>query len=160
MSIAKMSKRFFLSLSNNRVLNNVAKRWGFRLGASQVVAGVTVEDVITSVRELNDKGLVCTIDHLGEFVLTKEEAEEATATCIQALEAISKANVKCNISVKLTKLGLDIDQSYCLENMHKVMKVAQKHQIFVRIDMENYSRYRATLDILNELEKSMKMLEV
>ncbi len=154
MVLEKISKNFFLSLSKNKLLNSGAKRWGLRLGASQVVAGVTIESVIDVVRQLNDKGLVCTVDHLGEFVLIKEEAEQSTAICIETLEAIAESGVQCNLSVKLTQLGLDIDKQFCLDNMQKIMSVANRLGIFVRIDMEDYARKQLTLDILEELRNS------
>ncbi len=107
MIIEKISKNFFISLSQNKVLNNGAKKWGLRLGASQVVAGVSISSAIDTVRQLNEKGLVCTVDHLGEFVLNKAEAIESTYICIETLEAIAESKVNCNLSVKLTQLGLE-----------------------------------------------------
>ncbi|WP_088102742.1 proline dehydrogenase family protein [Halalkalibacter urbisdiaboli] len=153
MVVEKISKNFFLSLSKNKILNKGARKWGLRLGASQVVAGVTIDSVINAVRNLNERGLVCTVDHLGEFVLSKEEALESTNICIKTVEAIAATGVKCNLSVKLTQLGLDISPSFCLENMLNIVEVANKHNIFVRIDMEDFSRKQATLEILKELRK-------
>jgi len=151
--INKISKVFFMTLSKNNVLNNGAKKWGLRLGASQVVAGVTIQSMIETVRKLNEKGLVCTVDHLGEFVMNKEEATQSTNICMQTLEEIAKTKVKCNLSVKLTQLGLDIDKEFCFSNMIKIMEVAHRLDIFVRIDMEDYSRKEDTLDILAKLRK-------
>jgi proline dehydrogenase len=64
------------------------------------------------VRKLNEKGLVCTLDHLGEFVCSREEAIEATEYNIRTLEAIRRAGVRSNLCVKLTQLGLDIDFNF------------------------------------------------
>ncbi|MGJ9384173.1 proline dehydrogenase family protein [Salipaludibacillus sp. CF4.18] len=154
MVVAKISNSFFLSLSKNKLLNKGANKWGLRLGAAQVVAGLTIDSVIEVVRKLNEKGLVCTVDHLGEFVLEYDGALESTNVCIKTLEAIADTGVNCNLSLKLTQLGLDIDQNFCLTNMYKIMDVASKLGIFVRIDMEDYSRRQATLDILDELRKT------
>jgi proline dehydrogenase len=152
--VEKLSKNFFLYLSKNKLLNKGAKRWGLKLGAAQVVAGVSVDSVIKVVKHLNNKGLVCTVDHLGEFVLSKEEAKAATKTCIETLEAIAITGVKCNLSLKLTQLGLDIDRKLCVDNMKEILAVAKRTKNFVRIDMEDYSHYHQTLEILDELRKT------
>ncbi len=152
--VEKISKNFFLYLSKNKVLNKGAKKWGLKLGASQVVAGTTIHQVIKVVKGLNQKGLVCTVDHLGEFVMNPAEATEATDICVQTLEAIAVSGVNCNLSVKLTQLGLDIDRSLCVNNMLKILEVAKKTNNFVRIDMEDYSHYEQTLEILAELRQS------
>ncbi|WP_227937930.1 proline dehydrogenase family protein [Alkalihalobacillus deserti] len=151
--VEKLSKNFFLYMSKNKMLNKGAKKWGLKLGAAQVVAGVSIDSVMKVVKHLNDKGLVCTVDHLGEFVLNKEEAAESTQVCIDTLEAISATGVNCNLSLKLTQLGLDIDRQLCIDNMHRILKVAKKANNFVRIDMEDYSHYHQTLEILEELRK-------
>ncbi|MFC0561719.1 proline dehydrogenase [Halalkalibacter alkalisediminis] len=151
--VEKFSKNFFLYLSKNKVLNKGAKKWGLKLGAAQVVAGVSIDSVMKTVKHLNDKGLVCTVDHLGEFVLNKEEAVESTQVCIDTLEAISATGVNCNLSLKLTQLGLDIDRQLCIDNMHRILEVAKKTNNFVRIDMEDYAHYHVTLEILDELQK-------
>jgi proline dehydrogenase len=151
--IAELSKNVFLYASQNRTLNKAAQKWGLKFGASQVVAGETIETAMTKVKELNEKGLVCTLDHLGEFITSREEAEEATLACIKTLEAIAENKVKSNLSLKMTQLGLDIDKDFCLENMKRIVKTAQKYDNFVRIDMEDYSHCQITLDILQELRR-------
>ncbi|WP_221210787.1 proline dehydrogenase family protein [Anoxybacteroides voinovskiense] len=136
------------------MLNQAARKWGLRFGASHVVAGETIESAMAKVKELNEKGLVCTLDHLGEFVSSREEALEATQYNIRTLEAIHKAGVKSNLSVKLTQLGLDIDFDFCLDNMRQIVGTAKQYNNFVRIDMEDSARCQATLDLLRELRKT------
>ena len=68
-------KPMFLYLSKNKVLIEVQNAGDLRLGAKQVVAGVTIDDAMIAVQELNEKGLVATVDHLGEFITSKEEAD-------------------------------------------------------------------------------------
>ena len=134
-------------------MNKAAKRWGLQLGASQVVAGSTIESALQKVRELNEVGLACTLDHLGEFVSNKDEAFEATKCNIKALEAIAESGVQSQLSVKLTQLGLDLGVNFCLQNMHLIMETAKRTRNFVTIDMEDYSHCQMTLDVLNELRK-------
>ncbi|MEH7517051.1 proline dehydrogenase [Priestia megaterium] len=151
--LAEVSKNVFLHVSQNRVLNKAAKKWGLKFGASQVVAGDTIESAIRKVNQLNQKGLVCTLDHLGEFVSSREEAVEATQYNVRTLEAMGESGVKCNLSVKMTQLGLDIDSNFCLENMRRILETAKKYNNFVRIDMEDYLHCQISLDMYKELRK-------
>jgi len=152
--LAEVSKNVFLHASQNKVLNKAAKKWGLRFGASQVVAGDTIESAIKKVQELNEKGLICTLDHLGEFVSSREEAIEATQYNVRTLEAMGRAGVNSNLSVKMTQLGLDIDPSFCMENMRRILETATKYNNFVRIDMEDHAHCQITLDILRELRQT------
>ncbi|MFP3888204.1 proline dehydrogenase [Priestia filamentosa] len=152
--LANVSKNVFLHASQNRVLNKAAKKWGLRFGAGQVVAGDTIEGAMKKVRELNEKGLVCTLDHLGEFVSSREEATEATQYNVRTLEAMAANGIDCNLSVKMTQLGLDIDRSFCLDNMRRILDTAKQYNNFVRIDMEDYAHCQMTLDILRELRET------
>ncbi|MEH7340362.1 proline dehydrogenase [Priestia megaterium] len=151
--LAEVSKNVFLHVSQNRVLNKAAKKWGLKFGASQVVAGDTIESAIRKVNQLNQKGLVCTLDHLGEFVFTEEEARLSTAMCIQTLEAIAESGVQSNLSLKMTSLGLDISKELCMENMRRILHMARMNNIFVRIDMEDYLHCQISLDMYKELRK-------
>lgn len=149
----QVSRDFFLLLSKNKTLNRGAKKWGLKLGASKVVAGVTIDSAMKTVKSLNERGLMCTVDHLGEFVTDRKEAEEAANCCIETINAMSEYGVDCHLSLKLTQLGLDIDKKLCLENMKKILSTAKKHNNFVNIDMEDYSHYQQTLHLLEELRE-------
>lgn len=146
-------RNFFLFLSKNKTLNKSAKKWGLKLGAKNVIPGETIESAIEAVKKLNEQGLACTVDHLGEFVFNREEAIESADYCVKTLDAIADSGVNCNLSLKLTQLGLDIDRNLCRDNMRKILATAQKHNIFVRIDMEDYAHLDATLDLLAELRR-------
>jgi proline dehydrogenase len=146
-------KNFFLFLSQNKAMNQAAKKWGLRFGANRFVAGETIKDAIQKVRGLNQQGLVCTLDHLGEFVFSREEATESAEYCIRTLDAIHEGGVQSNLSLKMTQLGLDIDRNLCMENMRRVLDTARKYGNFVRIDMEDYGHCQITLDILAELRR-------
>lgn len=151
--LANLSKNFFLRVSRNILLNKTAKKWGLRFGASQVVAGVTIESAMKTAQELNEKGLVCTLDHLGEFVSSKEEAIEATEYNVKTLESIARTGVSSHLSVKLTQLGLDINRDFCIQNMKRILETAKQTNNFVRIDMEDYTHCQITLDIFKELRE-------
>ncbi|WP_059104441.1 proline dehydrogenase family protein [Shouchella shacheensis] len=146
-------RSFFMQLAKNKSLNKAAKKWGLKFGASQVVAGQTLEAAMENVRKLNADGLCCTLDHLGEFVSEKEEASEATRACIDILKAINSTGANCNLSLKLTQLGLDIDKDFCLANMRRICEVAKSYERFIRIDMEDYSHCEQTLQLLSTLRQ-------
>ncbi|MFD1362488.1 proline dehydrogenase family protein [Lentibacillus salinarum] len=151
--MANVARDFFIGLSNNQFLNTRAKKWGFFLGADKFVAGTTIQSVMKAVKELNARGISCTLDNLGEFVSDKTEASQAKDKIITLLEAIHQENVDCHLSVKLTQLGMDIDQNYCMVNIREVLDAANKYGIFVNIDMEDYAHYEQTLDILSVLRR-------
>jgi proline dehydrogenase len=144
-------KKFFLFISRNNSLNTMAKRWGLSLGAKKFVAGETIIEAVNKVKSLNEKGLVCTLDHLGEFVSNEQEAIEATEYCINTLEAINVMKVDSNLSLKLTQIGLNMDLDLCESNMIRILEVAKKYNIFVRIDMEDYKNCEKTINLLGKL---------
>lgn len=148
-----LTRDFFIALSKNQVLNNGAKKWGLKLGAGKVVAGTDINSMMKSVKELNAEGIGATIDNLGEFVYSREEALEAKANVLETLEAIQQHGVAAHMSIKLTQVGLDVDYNFCLENMKEIAGAAANYAIFVNIDMEDYSHLQPTLNILHELLK-------
>ncbi|WP_174613675.1 proline dehydrogenase family protein [Virgibacillus ihumii] len=151
--MANLTRDFFIGLSNNKLLNTNAKKWGFKLGAEKFVAGTNIESVTKVVKGLNQKGITATLDNLGEFVKDKSEANEAKNDIIRILERIHNENLDCHMSVKLTQLGLDIEQEFCVENMREILSKASEYNIFINIDMEKYVHYEKTLDILQMLSE-------
>src|SRR5579875_268849 len=149
-----MLKDFFIGLSQNQLLNNAAKKYGLKLGAQSVVAGTNIDEAIKSMKELNAHGISCTVDNLGEFVFKKEEAEEAKENILEVIEAIHENNVDAHISLKPTQLGLDIDFTFCLNNLEEIVARANNYDIFVNIDMEDNGHLQPSFDILDELSKN------
>ena len=140
-----------LSLSKNRSLNNAAKKYGLRFGAGRFVAGSTLEQALVQIKKLNDAGILATMDHLGEFISTKEEALEGTKECIATLDGIARSKVKSHLSLKMTSLGMDLNKEFCLANMERILTRAKEYGNFVRIDMEDSKRCQLTIDIFKEL---------
>ena len=148
-----MLKNIFLKLSENRVLNVAAKRYGLKMGAQHVVAGTTIEETIESIKKLNALGISCTVDNLGEFVFEKAEAVEAKNQIIEVIEAIDTHQVDAHISLKPTQLGLDIDYDFTLDNLKEIVGIAHKYGTFINIDMESTKHLQPSFDILDELSK-------
>ncbi len=112
--------------------------WGFAWkAASRFVAGETIYDAIRVVRELNAKGINATLDRLGEHTSTVEEANAAADFIVQVLHEIDKAGVKANISIKLTQIGMGLDEETCRQNLVRILEQSKKNNNFVRIDMED-----------------------
>lgn len=142
---------FFIGLSENQFLNTAARKYGLHLGVENVVAGTNILEMIESVKELNNWGITCTVDHLGEFVKDKSEAIKAKEEIIKVIDAICKNNVDAHISIKPSQLGLDLDLNFCYENVYEIVEIANSVDMHVNLDMENYSRLAPTLEILDKL---------
>lgn len=145
-------RNFFLFLSKNKLLTKLAKKYGLRFGASRFVAGETIEQAVEVIKQLNKKGLAVTVDYLGEFVDNEQEANDMANHCIEAIEAIHKEKLHSQLSLKMTSMGLDISEELVMRNMRRVLDAAKRHDVFVTIDMEDYSRCQKTLDIFKQLK--------
>jgi proline dehydrogenase len=149
-----MLKAVFLWLSEQpRIFGFVRKNRLAKKLASRFVAGETIDDAITAARELNVTagGLSVSLDLLGESVLHAEEAERACATYLDLLDRIHAAKVNANVSVKLTQMGLDIDEALCIRNMQSIIARAKQYESFVRIDMEQSSYTAKTLQLFTDV---------
>lgn len=105
--------------------------------ASRFIAGTTIQDAIRVVLDLNSKGINATLDHLGESTSTRDDAIRATDNIIELLEQISCCNVRANVSVKLSQIGLALDETLCTQNLERILSIAKKYDNFIRIDMED-----------------------
>lgn len=146
-----MLKDFFIGLSENQLLNSAAKKYGLQLGAQQVVAGTNMEEMMDSVKELNQAGISCTIDNLGEFVYDRQEAVEAKEQILEVVQAIKGNEADAHISLKPSQLGLDIDYDFCKEQIQEIVRHASLHDIFINLDMENYPRLEPTQRLVDDL---------
>jgi proline dehydrogenase len=149
-----MLKAAFLWLSEQpRIFGFVRKNRLARKLASRFVAGETVDEAITTLRDLNapPSNLSASLDLLGESVLHAEEARRACKTYLDLLERIHTAKANANVSVKLTQMGLDIDEQLCLGNMRSIIGKAKQYGSFVRIDMEQSSYTAKTLQLFSDV---------
>jgi proline dehydrogenase len=143
-----MLRSLLISLSKNSWLKRTITNWGVARRASQrFVAGETLTQAIDAVRKLNQSGIVATLDQLGENTNSVENAKQATLDVISILDAIIQTNIRANVSVKLSQIGLTIDQDLCLQNLKEIVDHAEKNNLFVRIDMEGSDLTSATLQM-------------
>lgn len=121
--------------------------------AKKYIAGEKLEDAVRVVKDLNAKGIVATIDVLGESVTSKSECEQAKNECLQVLDEINKNKLNSNLSLKPTQLGLVIDPEFCYQQISEILERAKSYNNFVRIDMEDSPTTDATINMYLRLRK-------
>ncbi len=152
--IQTASKAFFSTVAGSSSLKTVASRYGMRgprSFARRFIAGETVDEAIAAARIIEASGLQQTLDLLGESVANMAEADGATRAYMEVLDKIVASGVGRNISLKLTQLGLSIDRATCVDNLRRILDLAQQHGFFVRIDMENSPFTQVTLDVFETM---------
>lgn len=118
--------------------------------AKRFVAAENFKGTIPKIKAINKKGINVTLDLLGENVTDKSTTDETVETYIDLLSKISDAGLTSSISVKLTMMGLDIDEKYCRENLQRLLEKAKVLNSFVRIDMEGSDYTQQTIDIFKD----------
>ena len=147
-----ISRAALLYLSQKTELKDFfSKLPGFDRVTHRFIAGENIDDAIAAILELNRGGMTATFDHLGESTTSRAEAESDVREYLRVLGRIEDVGVNSNVSVKLTQLGLDIDEDYCLRNARRIVEAAKRYNNFVRIDMEDSSKTDATLRIFKRL---------
>jgi proline dehydrogenase len=148
------AKAFFHLLAGSPTLKKLASRHGMRRPTSfarRFIAGETTDEAIEAARSVEARGLLQTLDHLGEGVASLAQADTATREYREICEAIVSAGIGRNISLKLTQLGLDVDRASAVDNLRKVLDRSDPAGFFVRIDMEGSAYTEVTLDIFETL---------
>lgn len=147
MDLTPLYRKMVLTVAANRVISAGAQRYGMRLGASRFVAGETLDQALTAVREINRRGIMATMDFLGEGVHEERVAREMCQAYLDLLDGIAASGVNSNVSLKLTQMGLSFDRALTEEIMERIVRKAAAHRNFVRIDMEDTPYTDATLQI-------------
>lgn len=119
--------------------------------ARRFVAGESLPEAIEAVRRLNGRGLSASLDILGENLRDRSAVEAARDDYVRLLDQIARSGVNSNISIKLTMLGLDLDQGLCEENLRAVLEAGRERDNFVRVDMEGSRYTAATLEIFHRV---------
>jgi len=126
--------------------NGTTRRW-----AQRFVPGEEIAPAIEAARQCNRDGMTVSLDHLGENVLTAEDAQRARVSYTDALDRIAAENVDSNVSLKLTHLGLDLGEEFCVEQLAIVTQHAADLGNFVRVDMEGSAYTDRTLQIVRQV---------
>ena len=117
--------------------------------AARYIAGTTVDEALRVSSGLAARGFVTTLDILGEDTMNEAQATAAVNAYLQLLHRLSDGGAPRNVSVKLTQLGLRLDESLAVENLTTLLVRAKELDAFVRIDMEDASWTDTTLRIHN-----------
>ena len=115
------------------------------------IAGKTLSSAIKVVKDINSKGMLATMDVLGESIETKEEAIHAKEQAMEVLDAIVEHNLNANVSIKPTQFGLALDEDFAYEQILELVKRAGELNSFIRIDMEDSPYTDATLKVYKRI---------
>ncbi len=115
------------------------------------VAGETPEAAIRVVRELNAQGVLGTLDHLGENTVARSDAGKAAEDILLILDLIEQAGVNSTVSVKLTQIGLLLDETLSLEHLRRILDKARLQHNFIRLDMEDSTLAEKTLNVYHKM---------
>ena len=151
-----MLRALFISLSENLWLRGMAERSavGQRL-SSRFVAGTQVGDALRVTQRVNQAGLSVSVDNLGENVTNAGEARSSAHLYHQMLDQIAQRRLNANVSLKLTHMGLDVDEKLARDLVTGLVAkaAAMSPRTFVRVDMEGSPYTRRTLDFVHELHR-------
>jgi proline dehydrogenase len=117
------------------------------------IAGSTLDDAIKVVKDLNAKGMMATLDLLGEEVKHQQQSTDAANQYIAMLDEIDRLKLDCNISIKPTHMGLNLDKDFGYETIHKIIAHAAKLGNFVRIDMEDHTVTSTTIEMYLKIKE-------
>jgi len=149
-------RALFISLSESHWLRAVAERSSIgQKFSSRFVAGTQVEDVLRVAGAVNQSGLSVSIDNLGENVTNADEARTSAQLYHQLLDDIAAQKLNANISLKLTHMGLDVDEKLARDQVAGLVAkaAAMNPRNFVRVDMEGSPYTQRTLDFVRELHR-------
>jgi proline dehydrogenase len=117
------------------------------------VAGTTIEELMSAAQEVNRRGMGVSVDNLGENVTNAEEAKHSEQLYHQLLDLVTQRKLNANVSLKLTHMGLDVDEKLCREIVSGLVEHAAQVNNFVRVDMEGSPYTQKTLDFVHELHR-------
>lgn len=144
-----MLRKPLLWLSERQSVFNFIKSNGLaRRFASRFVAGESLDTAVTATRELNAADITVSLDLLGESVANRDEAAAAREAAIAIVERIRAEGLRANVSIKLTQMGLDIDETLAVANTRAILDAARG--MFVRIDMEASEYVERTLRLFHD----------
>ena len=147
-----MLRSILISLSRAAWAQKLITSWSFAWrAASRFVAGETVEDVVRAIRELNKNGFNATLNYLGESISTADEAEKVTDEILKVLNEIDKSGIRSNVSLKLTQIGIGLDEDICSQNLVQILEHVKRCGNFLRIDMEDTPYTDITISLYHSL---------
>lgn len=152
--VERVLRRAILAAADSPRVRRFVRRYGMRLGAARFVAGETLDQAVPVLRGLNERGLLANTTLLGESIRDEDEAAAVAADYERILERIAEEGLRVNVALKLTHLGLEIDEEPAFENVLRVVRRAAELGNFIRIDMEQSAFVDPTLRIYRRLREA------
>jgi proline dehydrogenase len=149
-------RALFIALSESKSLRAIAERSSFgQRTSSRFVAGTRVADAVRATAAVNKFGASVSIDNLGENVTNAEEAQASAELYFDLLDEIGRDGLNANISLKLTHMGIDVDEKMAYDLVRGLVAKAatMSPKNFVRVDMEGSPYTQRTLDFVHELHR-------
>src|SRR5206468_2581382 len=140
--------------ADSPTMQSFVRKHGMRLGAARFVGGESLDEVVAVLRRLNEQGLRTNTTLLGESVTDRAETERIVVAYEEVLDRIASEELITNVALKLTQLGLDVDEELAYENVGRVIRRAAELGNFIRIDMESSAYVEPTLRIYRRLRES------
>ena len=150
-----MLRAAFISLSESKSLRSAAERtWAGQRLSRRFIAGTTIEEALAATRAVNQIGLSVSVDNLGENVTNPDEARHSAQLYHQMLDRMNEQGLDANVSLKLTHMGLDVDEEMAFRISSNLVEHAARINNFVRVDMEGSAYTQKTLDFVRRLHKT------
>jgi proline dehydrogenase len=150
-TIRQLPRTAILRAADSERLQRLVQRHGMRLGAGRFVAGETLDQCVAVLRRLNDQGVYANTTLLGEATPDEAGAAAVTDAYEAVLDRLVAERLKANVALKLTHLGVEVDEELAYANVERLVVRAERLGTFVRIDMEQSSLVDATLRIYERL---------
>jgi proline dehydrogenase len=144
-------RTLILAAADNARVQRFVARYGMQLGGSRFVAGETLDEAVVTLRRLNEQGLRTNTTILGEHVRDAAEAERVVEQYEEVIRRIDAERLQTYVALKLTHLGVVVDESLGYANVERLVAYAARFGNFVRIDMEDSALVDATLRIYRRL---------
>jgi proline dehydrogenase len=143
-----------LRAADSAPLQRIVQRYGMRLGAARFVAGETLDECVAVLRRLNEAGLYANTTLLGEAIPDPAGAAAVVAEYERILDRLVAENLRANVALKLTHLGLSFDEELAYANVERLVAHAGALGTFLRIDMEQSDFVDQTLRIYERLREA------
>lgn len=121
--------------------------------SKRYVAGLNIAEAVKGCKELNAEGIKVTLDVLGEFIKTLDEAETNKKEYLAIIDVAQQNNIQGNYSLKPTMFGLLLDKEICYNHIKEIVAKAASHNNFVRIDMEDSPCTDLEIELFRKLKK-------
>src|SRR5258705_575693 len=156
-----VTRSTLIYLSRQEGLKDFASRFRlFKKLTTRFVAGETIDEAISFIREINAEGCTASFDHLNESVASAHEADQEVAEYLSILARIAETGIRSNVSIKLSQFGLTLHPELAYKNSRRIVEDAHRRGNFVRVDMEDSNVTQLTIDIFRRLREEFGIDDV